>query len=489
MRWQSRLRVMAWRLLGTALIAPTLALPAQSAVSARVSGEVYDSIAAAPLADALVRLYRPGDPSMGVSTRTDARGRFNVAALTEGVWIASFTHARLDSLRLEAPLARVEVVESGTIPLALSIPSASAVARMLCPSGGDSAVTLVGEVRSAGRRLPLADAMVSVEWPEWVFAKTSTARENMRRTARTDRDGRYVLCGAPSSTVVSAQAWQDGDSTGVIAYELPASAYAVLDWSVERGQSAAAVETDRSETTAAVRTGTATVRGTVRTSAGALSGAIVRVIGSGATVRADSTGSFTIVNAVGGTQSVEARAIGFEPERRAVQLEPDLPVELSFTLTKRNVLLDTVRVVAGQRVPNDVLSLERRWRQGQGTFIDGETVRDRTSTMVTTALVGVPGIRLAFGAGYGNTIVARNFVGGECQAILFLDGLRFATPGRHPVTLDEIVAPEDVAVLEVYARSSTIPAEYLTVDGCGAVAVWTKRGLGNIPVFDPRTRR
>ena len=490
MWWHARLQAMAWRLLGTALIAPMLALPAQSAVSARVSGAVYDSIAAAPLADALVRLYRPGDPSVGVSTRTNAQGRFEVAELPSGVWVASFAHARLDSLHLEAPLARVEVIESGTIPLTLAIASASSVARMLCPTGSDSAVTLVGEVRSAGNKSPLAGASVSVEWPEWVFAKKSTVREEVRRTARTDSVGRYVLCGAPRGTVVSAQAWQASDSTGSIEFGIPESAYAVLNLFVDIRGSAPTAASENAAGPAPARSGAGIVRGAVRTStAAALPGAIVRVIGSGAVARTDTLGSFYIVDAVGGTQTVEARAIGFEPERRAVQLEPGVPLEISFTLNKRNVLLDTVRVVAGQRVPNDVLSLERRWRQGQGTFIDGATVRDRASTMVTTALVGVPGIRLAFRAGYGNTIVARNFVGGECQAILFLDGLRFTTPGQYPVTLDELVAPEDVAVLEVYARSSTIPAEYLTVDGCGAVAVWTKRGLGNIPVFDPRTRR
>jgi hypothetical protein len=50
-------------------------------------------------------------------------------------------------------------------------------------------------------------------------------------------------------------------------------------------------------------------------------------------------------------------------------------------------------------------------------------------------------------------------------------------------------APDEVAVLEVYGRSSTVPAEYLTIDGCGVVAVWTKRGLGNVPVFGPQKQK
>jgi hypothetical protein len=80
-------------------------------------------------------------------------------------------------------------------------------------------------------------------------------------------------------------------------------------------------------------------------------------------------------------------------------------------------------------------------------------------------------------------------VGLECRATLFLDGFLLSTPGRYPATLDEMVMPDEVAVLEVYGRSSTVPAEYLTMDGCGVVAVWTKRGLGNVPVFGPQRQK
>ena len=156
-------------LMGVALLSPTHAVAAQTPVTARVVGQVYDSIAAAPLPNALVRLFRPDDPSVGINARTDERGMFAVPELPGGVWVASFAHARLDSLRLEAPLARVAIVESGTIPLTLAIASASSVA-----------------------------------WPEWVFAKKSTVREEVRRTARTDREARYVLCGAARHATLGA---------------------------------------------------------------------------------------------------------------------------------------------------------------------------------------------------------------------------------------------------------------------------------------------
>ena len=59
------------------------------------------------------------------------------------------------------------------------------------------------------------------------------------------------------------------------------------------------------------------------------------------------------------------------------------------------------------------------------------------------------------GRAWGNDVVGRNFVGLECRAT-------------------------------VCGRSSTVPADYLTMDGCAVVAVWTKRGFGNVPVLGPQ---
>ncbi len=90
---------------------------------------------------------------------------------------------------------------------------------------------------------------------------------------------------------------------------------------------------------------------------------------------------------------------------------------------------------------------------------------------------GMPGIRVVSGRGWGNNNVGRGVTDAACRATLFLDGFHLSTPGQYPATLFEMVALDEGAVLDVYTRSSTVPAEYFTMEGCGVVAVWTKRAL------------
>jgi hypothetical protein len=177
--------------------------------------------------------------------------------------------------------------------------------------------------------------------------------------------------------------------------------------------------------------------------------------------------------------------VGYDPIRQRVELVPGEPVAAAFTLEKSRVTLDTVRVVAGRKLPPDVEAIERRWRRGLGTILDGRTVRERTSTNLTSALWSIPGVRLGMRFGYGNTVYMRGNGGQECIPIVYLDGFRFITSG---LSLDEIVPPSDVAALEVYSRPMQRPAEFTELNDCGVLAVWTTRFLGNIPVMDPRKK-
>jgi hypothetical protein len=84
----------------------------------------------------------------------------------------------------------------------------------------------------------------------------------------------------------------------------------------------------------------------------------------------------------------------------------------------------------------------------------------------------------------------RDFKGQRCPATIFVDGipLDLSGVGATAQTLDEYASPLQIAAMEVYPRSTNVPTEYLTTRDCGVVAVWTKFGLDDIPVFDPRKR-
>lgn len=462
----------------------------QTATPAHVFGTVFDSVSMKPLVGAVVRLVRTEDPSIGRTAVSDSGGRFAYDRVASGVWLVSFFHPTLDSLRLEPAIVRLDIVDSNTVVMPLFTPSARSLAIALCGALlPDDVGMLVGDVRRAVDNTPLAGATVEVEWPEWSIVKKRLVTNMIRRRAQADSSGRYALCGTPAGSTVRAVSWIGADTTGAIEVDVPNGGYALKDFAV--GTAEYVIVGDDSP--ARMRRGRATVRGIVSKPDGTpLANAVVRVIGTGSPARTSSIGEFSITNAGAGTQSIEALAIGYQPVRREVRLRDAASVEQSFSLPVRDVALDTVRVFAGRELPYEVRGIERRWRAGQGKFIDGNTVRDRASAHTTDALRGVGGVEIrpdTYGA--GQSVMMRSSFGRLCRAIVFVDGMQMDLAGDGAISLDDFVRPDMVAVIEVYARAGAVPVEYMTMQfgGCGVVAVWTKRGVGNVPVFPPKSLR
>ena len=463
-------------------------------IFARVSGTVFDSIAMRPLAGAIVRVVRTDDPSIGRTAVSDTAGRFAYDSVPVGIWMASFLHPKLDSLRLEPGIVRLDISASDSVTMLLATPSARTLIVASCGALPLEFGLIIGEVRRAEDDAPMTDATVEVEWPEWVLQKRNLITEQQRQSARTDSLGRYTLCGAPTGSTMRAVSWSGSDTTGVVEVEVPAAGVALLDFAVGSVIyiTAADSSTVSSRIAERIRRGTATVRGRVTTTDDRpLANAVVRVIGSGSQVRVSGDGAFAITDAGAGTQTIEARALGFRPYRRVVRLYSSRATETTLSLAVANVQLDTVRVVAGREVPWDVRGIERRWRTGLGKFIDGATVRERTATRTTDALRRVAGVTVRQEPGAdGQQIIMRSNTGVECLAILFVDGIPIDVAGSGEITIDQLARPDMVAAIEVYSRPSMAPAEYLTMArDCGVVALWTKAGTHNVPVLPPKSDR
>ncbi|MEE4382073.1 MAG: hypothetical protein V2J02_08780, partial [Pseudomonadales bacterium] len=124
--------------------------------------------------------------------------------------------------------------------------------------------------------------------------------------------------------------------------------------------------------------------------------------------------------------------------------------------------------------------------RGLGHFIEREEIERRVPTRATDILRGTPAIRLA-DIGGGRRDVRLNVqttFGNDCEPRIFVDGM--LARGRGVVELDEKSAPErsldflvnitDVEAIEVYARTSAVPAQYGGLDtACGVIVVWTRR--------------
>ncbi|MCC6771501.1 MAG: carboxypeptidase regulatory-like domain-containing protein [Gemmatimonadaceae bacterium] len=450
---------------------------------ARVTGTVFDSVANRPLSGALVRVILASDRTVGKSATTDSAGRFRYDSLAAGTWLASFAHPVLDSLALDPPIARIDVRVDGPVVLLLATPSAATIIGGRCGVPVDPELGLLyGVVRSARDELAAQGASVSVEWPEWVIKKRTFSTELMRRVVRTDSGGHFVACGVPANSTLRALAWREGDSTGVLAVQLPPSGLLRQDFTVAPAE-LVAVEVVIDSTTrerVMVRRGAAGVTGRIADVQGRpISNAIVRVIGSGVPSRSGSEGAFRVEGAAAGTQTAEARAIGYEPVRQTVELRDGETHAMSFTLSPQLVRLDTVRVMAGRTVPPAVTDFERRWRGGGGgggggVMMSGTTVRERATIFVTDALRAINGVRVVPIGGFGQRILMKGIHGENCSPVVYVDGVRVPTDDVNFV-VDDFLPLSEVAGLEVYARSAHAPPQFSDPGGgCGSVVVWSK---------------
>ncbi len=467
-----------------------MALHAQRPVQARITGIVYDSLSRRPLSGAMVRIVKASDPSVGRSTTSDLFGRFVYDSVPAGAWLATFLHPVLDSLRLEPGVVRIDIQEAGEVVVPLTVPSAHTLTLLSCraPLAADMGV-IVGEVRRASDDAPLVRATVEVSWPEWVLQKGRMVTDQRVRTAMTDSSGRYTVCGAPSGGTLRGVAWSGADTSGAVEVATSDAGYTMLDLVVAPVEHIAVKADSASDASVrlSVRRGRAVVSGTITTAdRRPLANAVVRVIGIGTQVRTTAAGTYVIRDAGAGTQTVEARAIGYQPVRQMVRLSDAGATTVDLRLPVQRVQLDTVRVAAGRSVPVEVRAIERRWRTGVGTFIDAATIRDHSTMFVTDALRGIGGLTIRQVGGYGQTVMMRNSYGAECPATIVLDGSALPPSQAASVTIDDVARREDVAAVEVYPRPSMVPAEFLSMtSGCGIIAIWTKRGTGGVLPVKP----
>lgn len=467
------------------------ALASQVPVRARISGTVYDSLSRHGLNGAIVRLVRIDNPSIGRSATSDAFGSFAFDTVSAGGWLATFLHPALDSLRLEPGIVRIEIQESGPIVLPLATPSARTLIAANCrmPLTSEFGV-IIGDVRRASDDAPLVGAKVEVSWPEWVLGKGRMVTDQRVRTATTDSTGRYTLCGAPAGGTLRGLAWSStADTSGAVEVVTPDAGYTILDFAIAPVEHVAVkLDSTAASLDVTVRRGKASVRGVITTAdRRPIVNAVVRVLGSGSQARTSATGAYTIRDAGAGTQTVEARAIGYQPMRSMVRLSEGSATNVDLRLPLQRVQLDTVRVVAGADIPVEVRGIERRWRSGTGVILDGNTVRERSNLFMTDALRGVSGVTVRQVGGFGQTVWLRASNGNECQAGVIFDGAQLPPSQAASISIDEIARREDIAAVEVYARPSQVPAEFTSmVAGCGVVAIWTKHGTRNVMPAKPK---
>ena len=186
-------------------------------------------------------------------------------------------------------------------------------------------------------------------------------------------------------------------------------------------------------------------------------------------------GRFEFVDLPAGVHTLAVRHLGYEPVAMRFRLrdrgEPVVDLG-AFRLTRLAVQLDPLVIQAQLIAENPQMeSFFRRMQTEQGTFF---TLTDilREDPQVTSDLIRrVPGWTTTEGGEVENIRGIPSMFRG-CTVQYFIDGAPAAA-----LSID-IVQPQAIAGIELYAGASTTPPMYRghSVAQCGVIAIWTRRG-------------
>jgi len=444
--------------LGAALVLVAAApVRAQQAGGARVEAYVHDSLAGGPLADATVQLGSLTDLSFVRTARTDSTGRLAFTGLPAGRYRLGFMHRVLDELGIDAPERELRVDGSGVHHVELAVPSPMRLRTALCgpTAATDSAAAIVGTVRSPIDQMPVADAGVSAQWVEFTLGSGGIQQRAPRITARTGASGWFALCGLPAG-IVTVSVAGGSDSIPRLDFQLAAQQLLRRDLYLSapgRGELAGRVVT--------------------ADSARPLAGARVTVVG-GPQGETTPTGDWRLTEVPLGTQLLEVRAVGYYPERLAVDVVAgSAPVVVA--LQTFGAVLDAIRVTAQRTRAADLGGFEARQRRGgMGRFLSAEQILRRNVLETSDLLRNMPGF-----IGDGSLTMRSNFSDGagnygtDCTAEVYVDG--HLMRGISTAELDALVKPEHIVGIEVYAPGSPRPPQFDSgLSGCGSLVIWQK---------------
>ena len=430
------------------------ATPAPQPVRARLVGSVFDSAATKWLGGATVQLVDAANPANVRTATTAPNGRFAIDSVATGTYLIGFFDQRLDQLAIEAPLFRVNITTSEELDVPMAIPSAETIITARCgPGDPDQPMGLyMGFVRSAATSELVPAARVRAQYSEVTVGPRGVERRSPSRFGSSADNGLFTLCGVPRNAPVTARAYAGADSTGFIELRVPRNGLLVRDLIIGSSNK-----------------GSGALRGMVKSASGQQIGTARVVLwgasGSGANT---SNGQYTMDGLPTGTQMVEARAIGYQPMRMVVDIPANEAATADITLETLVATVDTVRV-RGDRVSNQMAEFEKRRRAGFGSFIDENQLNARSPIFMADIFRTVPGITIANGqSAQGRVLMRANR--GTCAPAVFLNGMNVTVPDGN---LDAIMNSQEVMAVEVYSRTSNVPPQFDSRNGCGSIVVWT----------------
>ncbi|MDQ3995622.1 MAG: TonB-dependent receptor [Gemmatimonadota bacterium] len=436
--------------------------PPAPAPAGRLQGVVVDSIHVGPLTGATVRVG-----ATGRSGRTSPGGVFVIDSVPPGEHVVTVNHPLLDSLYLSLATPPLRVAADSTTEVLMAIPSLSTLIGSECPP----ATKLLGPSVFAGRVLdaealqPAPRVRVTIVYTELAAGTDIGLRRMARvRAATTDARGYYRICGLPAEL---EDATLQAEHGRVKTAEVPVALAGPI------GVRSLLI---RPVADSLVTNGFAVVTGQVLdTIAMPIANAQVSVEGAAPVTTTNARGEFVLDSLPGGTQALVVRRVGLAPGRTIVDIAagapaPRVALRLERAVPRLNPVVVTAQAEALERV-----GFEDRQKRGMGHFVSPEDIQRMQPQLVTSALRGLPGLRVVPTGTGGYTVQSSRGAGGGCVTY-WVDGAPFRemTPGD----VDNAFPASQLAAIESYQPGSA-PAQFTSpgMSGCTAVVIWTQASV------------
>jgi hypothetical protein len=206
-------------------------------------------------------------------------------------------------------------------------------------------------------------------------------------------------------------------------------------------------------------------------------GADVSFAGSSVHATTDSLGRFRVVHVPAGQFLLIARAIGYRPTTSPVDIMDGDTLRLAFTLEPATAQELATVVVTERTLSKRLQDVEERRKLGFGEFFTRADIEKANAVGIADILRRAKSVRISPGG--NSALSAREVISplmAPCYMAIYLDGIALGAE-----RLDYLPSPKDIAAIEVYAGSSTLPVwlprgPLGTRVGCGAILVWTRDG-------------
>ena len=416
-------------------------------------GTVFDSTTMSPLPGA--RVVVMGTTAVGVSR---ADGSFQLDNVPAGEHWVAFFHGRLQSLGVSAPSRRVTFSESGTVDVALAVPSEATLLVGWCLSEQSQSghAAIAGIVTDSLTGVALPSAIVRAELVDARFGDDPPVE------VRTDDSGYYRICLLPAGRPVKLQARFGRSGGRSVQVTVPVGGSSLRDLIL-------------------LMSVAGTLRGSVLDyqSGEPLAGASVSVLGTDSRILTDSVGMFILGDLPPGRHLVVTQSLGYDSRTDSVTVFSEETVGIEVRMATGALEIEGLVVTARSRFGTETLNVGGRRDVMTRAQIEPLLVRVRHAGDLLQNMAA-PGLRVR------ETLIQDDFTGvrepamcvevsrrsaggaGCRSAAVIFNGVYMAQPGQFLIQLD----PQIIQRIEIL---NPIDAQfaYGSIAGNGAIVITT----------------